>query len=72
MKQTWLKKGRLYLPIDAMKKFITLAAICLVVTVCMTLISKDRSVGDDLHNQFIYPACTAFWWKWMAEKISDK
>ena len=73
MKQTWFKKtGWIYLPIHAIGILITLAAIGFMVPVCIAAIRNGHSVGNDLFEIFVYATCTAFWWKWVAEKTSDK
>ena len=73
MKQTWFKKtGWIYLPIHAIGILITLAAIGFMVPVCIAAIRNGHSVSDDLFEIFVYATCTAFWWKWVAEKTSDK
>lgn len=71
MKQIWFKKaGWLYLPIHAMGMLITIAAIALMVTVCIAVFKNGNSAGDELYKIFIYSTCTAFWWKWIADKTS--
>lgn len=71
MKQIWFKKaGWLYLPIHAIGILITLGAVGFMVPVCMAVIRSGHSVSDDLYKIFIYTTCTAFWWKWIAEKTS--
>jgi hypothetical protein len=71
MKQIWFKKaGWLYLPIHAMGILITLGAIGFMVPVCMSVVRGGHSVSDNLYEIFIYASCTAFWWKWIAEKTS--
>lgn len=73
MKQIWFKKaGWLYLPIHAIGILITLAAIGFMVPVCIAVIRNGHSVNDDLFEIFVYATCTAFWWKWIAEKTSEK
>lgn len=73
MKQIWFKKaGWLYLPIHAIGILITLSAIGFMVLVCIAVIRNGHSVSDDLFEIFVYATCTVFWWKWIAEKTSDK
>jgi hypothetical protein len=73
MKQIWFKKaGWLYLPIHAIGILITLGAIGFMVPMCITVIRNGHSVSDDLYAIFVYASCTVFWWKWIAEKTSDK
>jgi hypothetical protein len=71
MKQTWFRNvGWIYLPIHFMGMVITLAAIVFLVTVCIAVFKDGNSVGDELYKIFIYSTCTAFWWKWIADKTS--
>ncbi|HKZ66706.1 MAG TPA: hypothetical protein VJ111_10140 [Chitinophagaceae bacterium] len=71
MKQTSFKKvGWLYLSIRETGMLITLGAISFMVMVCMSVFRRGDSVSDDLYKTFVYPTCTAFWWKWSAEKTS--
>lgn len=71
MKQIWFKKaGWFYLPIHAMGMLITLGAIIFMFTVCIAILRNGHSVTDDLYKIFVYPTCTAFWWKWIADKTS--
>ena len=71
MKQIWFKKaGGIYLPIHAMGILITLAAIVFMVPVCMAVFRNGHAISDDLYKVFMYATCTAFWWKWIAEKTS--
>ncbi len=73
MKQIWFKKaGWLYLPIHAIGILITLGAIGFMVPVSIAVIRNGHSVSHDLFEIFVYVTCTAFWWKWVAEKTSDK
>ena len=72
MKTIWFKKlGWLYLPQDPMGYIITLLAILFMVPVCMAVFRNGHSVSDDLYEIFVYGTCTAFWWKWIAEKTSE-
>ena len=72
MKQTWFKKaGWIYLPIHLMGILITLGAIIFMVPVCMAVFRNVHSVSDGLYEIFIFGTCTAFWWKWVAEKTSE-
>lgn len=71
MKQQWFKTiGWLYIPIYPMGFIVTLLAIVFMVPVCMTVVRNGHSVTDDLYEIFVYGTCTAFWWKWVAEKTS--
>lgn len=71
MNQVWFKKtGWLYLPINAMGIFVTLMAIIFLIPVFTAIVRNGHSVSDDLYHMFVYTTCTAFWWKWIAEKTS--
>ena len=72
MKTIWFKKfGWMYLPISAMGVIVTLLAIIFLIPVYMATIRNGHSVSDDLYQLFVYTTCTAFWWKWVAEKTSE-
>ena len=72
MKQIWFKKaGWLYLPVHAIGILITLGAIGFMVPVGMAVFRNGHSVSDDLYKIFVFASCTAFWWKWVAEKTSE-
>lgn len=69
MKIIWFKKmGWTYLPISAMGIIVTLLAIIFLIPIYMATIRNGHSVSDDLYQLFVYTTCTAFWWKWVAEK----
>jgi hypothetical protein len=71
MKQIWFKKlGWVYLPIHPMGVVITLMAIVFLIPVYLAVVRNGHSVSDDLYQIFVYTTCTAFWWKWVAEKTS--
>jgi hypothetical protein len=71
MNTNWFKKyGLLYIPAHVMGLIVTLAAIVFLVPVYMAIIRNGHSVSDNLYHLFIYTSCTAFWWKWVAEKTS--
>jgi hypothetical protein len=71
MKTIWFKKfGWFYLPVHAMGLFVSLLAIVFMLPVCLAIIRNGHSVSDDLYHIFVYGTCTAFWWKWVAEKTS--
>ena len=71
MKPIWFKQtGWTYLPVHFLGYLITLLAILFLVPVYTTIISDGHAVSDDLYNLFVYTSCTAFWWKWIAEKTS--
>lgn len=69
MKQIWFKKlGWIYLPVHPMGILITFLAILFLVPVYIAIVRNGHSVSDDLYQMFVYTTCTAFWWKWVAEK----
>jgi hypothetical protein len=71
MNITWFKKyGWIYIPVHAMGLMITLAAIVFLVPVYLAIIRNGHSASDNLYQLFVYTSCTAFWWKWIAEKTS--
>ncbi|MFN2439921.1 MAG: hypothetical protein ABR503_12030 [Chitinophagaceae bacterium] len=73
MKTIWFKKlGWVYIPIHFAGFVITLAAIIFLVPIYMAIIRNGHSVSDDLYDMFLYTTCTAFWWKWIADKTSIK
>ena len=71
MKQIWFKKpGWIYLPVHPVRVLITFLAILFLVPVYMAVVRNGHSVSDDLYKMFVYTTCTAFWWKWVAEKTN--
>ena len=73
MKLVWFKRvGWVYLPVHAMGLLVTLAAIVFMVPVVMAVVRTGHSVTDDLYKIFVYATCTAFWWKWIADKTSTR
>jgi hypothetical protein len=71
MKQIWFKKiGWMYLPVHPMGLIVTFMAIVFLIPVYMAIVRNGHSVSDDLYQMFVYTTCTAFWWKWVAEKTS--
>jgi hypothetical protein len=73
MKTIWFKQlGWVYLPVHFMGLLVTLLAIIFLIPVYMAITRNGHSVSDDLYDMFIYTTCTAFWWKWIAEKTSKK
>jgi hypothetical protein len=68
---SWFKKsGWVYIPTHFMGLFVTLLAIAFLVPVFVAVDRNSHSVSDELYNLFVYTTCTAFWWKWIAEKTS--
>lgn len=71
MKQIWFKKaGWVYLPISPMGVVVTVLAIVFMVLVVIAADRSAHSVTDELYQVFVFGTCTAFWWKWVAEKTS--
>jgi len=71
MKQIWFKRTPWgYYPIEAMGFIITLYAIFFMVPVCLAIFRQGHSASDNLYQVFVYGTCTAFWWKWIADKTS--
>lgn len=69
----WFKTaGWLYLPISIEGWLVTMLALVFMVPVCLAIIRNGHSVSDDLYRLFVYATCTAFWWKWIAEKTVNK
>lgn len=72
MKTIWFKKwGLIYLPIHPFGVVITLLAILFLIPVFSAIVRNGHSVSDDLYSMFVYTTCTAFWWKWIADKTSE-
>ena len=71
MHQRWFRPfGLVYIPVSFAGVVITLCAIAFLVPVYAAIIRNGHSVSDDLYHLFIYTTCTAFWWKWIADKTS--
>jgi len=71
MNTIWFKKwGWAYIPVTAMGFLVTLGAIIFLIPVYSAITRTGHSVSDDLYQMFVYTTCTAFWWKWVAEKTS--
>jgi hypothetical protein len=69
MKQVWFKKaGWVYLPVSIMGVIVTLLAVTFMVSVMMAANRNVHSITDESYEIFVYATCTAFWWKWVAEK----
>lgn len=69
----WFKRfGWVYIPTHPMGALITAAAIVFLIPVYIAIIRNGHSVSDDLYQLFVYTSCTAFWWKWIADKTSIK
>lgn len=69
----WFKQtGWIYIPIHPMGVLVTLAGFIFLVPVFMAIIRNGHSASDDLYQLFVYTSCTAFWWKWIADKTSTQ
>lgn len=71
MKKKWFKQtGWVYLPVHPLGYAVTILAFLFMVPVALAIDRNARSVTDELYELFVYATCTAFWWKWVAEKTS--
>lgn len=71
MKTIWFRQyGWIYIPVHYAGFFITLLAIIFLVPVCLAIIRNGHSTSEYLYHMFVYITCTAFWWKWIADKTS--
>ena len=71
MKEIWFKKaGWFYLPVHPLGFIVTIMATIFMVPIVMAVVRNGHSVSDDLYQVFVFGTCTAFWWKWVAEKTS--
>jgi len=71
MKQHWFKKaGWIFMPVHPLGFAVTFLAILFMVPVVIAIDRNAHSVTDELYEIFVYATCTAFWWKWVAEKTS--
>ena len=71
MKTIWFKKaGWVYIPVHVMGLLVTLGAIIFLVPVYIAIVRQGHPASDDLYQMFVYATCTAFWWKWIADKTS--
>ncbi len=69
MKEKWFRPlGWVYWPIHPLGYAVTVLAIIFMIPVCVATFRNGHSVTDDLYQIFVYGTCTAFWWKWVAEK----
>jgi hypothetical protein len=50
---------------------VTFLAIAFLVPVYSAIVRNGHSVSEDLYHMFVYTTCTAFWWKWVAQKTSN-
>ncbi len=73
MKQVWFKRaGWFYLPVHPMGFFVTILAVIFFTPIVIAVDKNTHSVSDELYQIFVYGTCTAFWWKWVAEKTSKR
>lgn len=71
MKQLWFKRtGWVYIPVHPLGLAITLLAIIFMIPIVIAVDRNTHSITDELYQIFIYATCTAFWWKWVADKTS--
>ncbi len=71
MKQIWFKRtGWFYIPLHPLGFIVTILAAVFMVPVVIAIDRNAHSVTDELYEIFVYATCTAFWWKWVAEKTS--
>ena len=71
MNPHWFRKsGWFYLPVHPAGYIITLLAVVFLIPIYMAIFRNGHSVSDDLYEMFVYTTCTAFWWKWVAEKTN--
>jgi hypothetical protein len=71
MKQVWFRKlGWTYIPVSPMGFIVTALAFMFMIPVVIATDRNAHSVTDELYQVFVYATCTAFWWKWVAEKTS--
>ena len=71
MKTIWFKRaGWTYVPVHPAGLILTLAAIIFLVITWVSINSNGQTIMEALFEMFIYVTCTAFWWKWVAEKTS--
>jgi hypothetical protein len=72
MKQQWFHRtAGIYVPIAPMGFIVTGMCILFLVPVCLAIVRNGHSVSDDLYQLFVYTTCTAFWWKWVADRTSE-
>lgn len=73
MKNVWFKKTAwFYIPVHVMGYMATLLAIIFMVPVVIAADRSAHSVSDELYEIFVFATCTAFWWKWVADKTSEQ
>ncbi len=71
MQTFWFKKTSwAYVPVHPMGYLVSLLGIVFLIPVAAAIFRNGHSISDDLYQFFVYASCTAFWWKWIAEKSS--
>lgn len=73
MKQVWFKRaGWFYVPVHPLGYLVTSLAIVFMIPIIIAADRTTHSVTDEFYEIFVFTTCTAFWWKWVAEKTSSK
>lgn len=73
MKQVCFKRaGWLYIPVHPLGFLVTILAVVFMVPVTIAINRNAHAVTDELYQLFVYGTCTAFWWKWVADKTSRR
>lgn len=72
MNTIWFKRaGFIYIPVNFMGIAITVIAIAFLIPVYAAILRNEPTTGNDgFYCMFVYTTCTAFWWKWIADKTS--
>ena len=71
MNNIWFKKlGWVYVPVHAMGLLVTFICIALNIMFFVAIDRNSHSVSDTLIQFFVYFTCVAFWWKWIAQRMS--
>ena len=58
------------MPVHPLGFAVSILAIIVMVPIVLAIDRTAHSVTDELYEIFVYATCTAFWWKWVAEKTS--
>ena len=58
------------MPVHPLGFAVSILAIIFMVPIVLAIDRTAHSVTDELYEIFVYATCTAFWWKWVAEKTS--
>jgi hypothetical protein len=71
MRQIWFKRtGVFYIPVHPLGFTVSILAIVFMIPIVIAVNRTAHSVTDELYEIFVYTTCTAFWWKWIADKTS--